>query len=420
MSCKPIRAIVPQQTQLRHFRGRPGICRRTASARPADVEMARVLKTAPFQHGFGPVQRRHRPLEAWRTARRRRADDRSRHHDLSTGVQRLERRTGKSVAIGTARPGVVTIIPAGSSSRWDIPGPVNVVQLYLPHTTLERVAGEADTSAPGDLLERTGHPDPITSRLLMSAADAIEGNAALDALFRHQLTDLLATRLLAAHAGSPTTFQPTLGGLSPNVLRRAIERLRSDSDADVSLAALASDAGLSRFHFCRAFKESTGLSPHAWLRQHRLEQAMNMLRDTDDVGRLGRSGAWLRLPNRFRCGVQEADRRDPERLAEAHALAAIALQVRQSLWGSRRSGPARTSPCPHQQRRRQTMIWKNFVGRLAITSRRRGVATAVMYGLSLTVRFTSATGEEVEIPPQAAQSTHPMISIMTRDGSRLP
>ncbi len=115
----------------------------------------------------------------------------------------------------------------------------------------------------------------------MSAADVIEGSAALDALFRQQLTELLATRLLAAHAGAPaTTFQPTLGGLSPKVLNRAIERLRSDSDTDVSLAALASDAGLSRFHFCRAFKESTGLSPHAWLRQHRLEQAMHMLRDS--------------------------------------------------------------------------------------------------------------------------------------------
>jgi AraC family transcriptional regulator len=158
---------------------------------------------------------------------------------------------------------------------------LNVVQLYLPHTTLERIAREADTAAPGELLERTGHSDPVTSRLLMSAADVLEGNAALDALFRQQLTDLLATRLLAAHAGAPTTFQPVMGGLSPNALRRAIERLRSDSDADVSLAALASDAGLSRFHFCRAFKESTGLSPHAWLRQHRLEQAMNMLRDTD-------------------------------------------------------------------------------------------------------------------------------------------
>ncbi len=115
----------------------------------------------------------------------------------------------------------------------------------------------------------------------MSAADVLEGNGALDALFRQQLTDLLATRLLAAHTGSPNTIRPVTGGLAPKALLRAIERLRSDSDADVSLAALASEAGLSRFHFCRAFKESTGLSPHAWLRQHRLEQAMNMLRDTD-------------------------------------------------------------------------------------------------------------------------------------------
>src|SRR5690606_28264251 len=91
--------------------------------------------------------------------------------------------------------------------------------------------------------------------------------------------DLLATRILAAHTGTPTAIQPVSGGLPPHLLRRAIERLRSESDADVSLAALAMDAGLSRFHFCRAFKESTGLSPHAWLRQYRLEQAMAMLRD---------------------------------------------------------------------------------------------------------------------------------------------
>ena len=142
--------------------------------------------------------------------------------------------------------------------------------------------GLVHSATPIDLLERTAHSDPVTSRLLLSAADVLGGNEALDTLFRLRLRDLLATRLLASHTASPATFQPTMGGLSPMVLRRAIKRLRSDSDADVSLAALASDAGLSRFHFCRAFKESTGLSPHAWLRKHRLEQAMNMLRDTDE------------------------------------------------------------------------------------------------------------------------------------------
>ena len=252
-----------------------------AERRPADAEMARVLHTQPLRVASDPssgtiAHWKHEPLHD--------VVEPMTHHVIMAyngSIQRMERRSGRSVAIGTFRPGVVIIIPEGSSSRWDIPKPVDVVQLYLPHTMLERVAREADTATPTDLLERTAHPDPITSRLLLTAADAMEGNGALDTLFRHQLIDLLTTRLLAAHTGSPTTIQPVLGGLSPKVLLRAIERLRSDSDADVSLAALASDAGLSRFHFCRAFKESTGLSPHAWLRHHRLEQAMNMLRDTD-------------------------------------------------------------------------------------------------------------------------------------------
>jgi AraC family transcriptional regulator len=249
--------------------------------RPANVEMARVLHTKPLRIALDASGS---AIAHWKHGALHDVVEPMADHVVMTyptGSQRLERRTGKSVAIGTARAGVVTIIPAGSSARWDIAGTVNVVQLYLPHKTLERVAGEADTTALQDLLERTGHPDPITSRLLMSAADVLDGSEALDALFRQQLSELLATRLLAAHAGPQIAPQPILGGLSPTALRRAIERLRSDSDTDVSLAALASDAGLSRFHFCRAFKESTGLSPHAWLRQHRLEQAMNMLRDTD-------------------------------------------------------------------------------------------------------------------------------------------
>ncbi|MDA9548857.1 helix-turn-helix domain-containing protein [Bradyrhizobium yuanmingense] len=247
----------------------------------AGEEMARVLGTMPFRmaldsSGAGIAHWKHEPLHDVVAPMS--------HHVIMAyngTVQRMERRSGQSVAIGTFRPGVVIIIPEGSSSRWDIPKPVDVVQLYLPQTTLKRVADEAEAGAPSELLERTAHPDPVTSRLLLSAADVLDGNEALDTLFRQQLMDLLATRLLAAHTGSPGTIAPARGGLAPKTLLRAIERLRSDSDADVSLAALAAEAGLSRFHFCRAFKDSTGLSPHAWLRQHRLEQAMNMLRDTD-------------------------------------------------------------------------------------------------------------------------------------------
>jgi hypothetical protein len=66
------------------------------------------------------------------------------------------------------------------------------------------------------------------------------------------------------------------------------------------------------------------------------------------------------------------------------------------------------------------MTRTNLVSRLTSMSRRRWIATSVIYGLSLSVRFTSAAGEEVEIPPQNTARTHPLVSIMTSDGSRLP
>ena len=66
------------------------------------------------------------------------------------------------------------------------------------------------------------------------------------------------------------------------------------------------------------------------------------------------------------------------------------------------------------------MTPKTFINLLAIVPRRRVLASTIVYGLSLAVRFTSATGEEVEIPAQSVQRTNPAISIMTNDRAQLP
>lgn len=66
------------------------------------------------------------------------------------------------------------------------------------------------------------------------------------------------------------------------------------------------------------------------------------------------------------------------------------------------------------------MVWKHFTGPRAITSRRRVVASAVMYGLSLTVRFTSATGEEIEVAPQAVQNANPVSILFYKDWPTKP
>jgi len=247
-------------------------------------------------------------------------------------MKRLERRSGRSVASGVARPDVVTIIPAGTSARWDIPGDVDVVQLYLPQGVLERISSEAGKTTSFDLVERTGHSDPITARLLTTATEVPDGNQRLDALFRQQLTELLATRLLAAHSGVSAEVLPRSGGLSPHILRRAIERLRSDSDADVSLAALARDAGLSRFHFCRAFKESTGLSPHAWLRNYRLELGMGMLRDPSQSVLSIAIALGYGSQTAFAAAFRRSTGLTPSKWRRCALSPAISLETQQSLW----------------------------------------------------------------------------------------
>jgi hypothetical protein len=63
------------------------------------------------------------------------------------------------------------------------------------------------------------------------------------------------------------------------------------------------------------------------------------------------------------------------------------------------------------------MAWNNLVNPRAITSRRRGIATALVYGLSLTVRFTSGAGEETAAQAQAVQSA--MTSVMINDGAQI-
>jgi hypothetical protein len=66
------------------------------------------------------------------------------------------------------------------------------------------------------------------------------------------------------------------------------------------------------------------------------------------------------------------------------------------------------------------MLTKTFVSLLAIAPRRKLVASAIIYGLSMAVRFTSATGEQVEIPAQSSQGTYPVMSLLVRDRAELP
>ena len=69
-------------------------------------------------------------------------------------------------------------------------------------------------------------------------------------------------------------------GLAPWQLRRAKEMLRMDLASKASPRRLADACKLSVSHFSRAFKTSTGISPHEWLVGLRVETAQSLLENS--------------------------------------------------------------------------------------------------------------------------------------------
>lgn len=51
-------------------------------------------------------------------------------------------------------------------------------------------------------------------------------------------------------------------------------------DEEFRLDELAREAGMSKFHFCRLFRKTTGLSPSRYFIRLRMEMARRLLRET--------------------------------------------------------------------------------------------------------------------------------------------
>ncbi len=68
------------------------------------------------------------------------------------------------------------------------------------------------------------------------------------------------------------------GGNEPRAVSLAKEFLSENLDEKVSLEDVAGAVGLSRYHFLRVFKRATGLPPHAFRTQQRIQRARNLMR----------------------------------------------------------------------------------------------------------------------------------------------
>src|SRR5262249_35648728 len=88
-------------------------------------------------------------------------------------------------------------------------------------------------------------------------------------------------------------FDPQVkrGGLAPHQMRLLIEFMSSRLSDKVKISELANLAGLSEYHFIRAFRRETGVTPYRYVLRMRVNRASELLRQhprksIDEIARL--------------------------------------------------------------------------------------------------------------------------------------
>lgn len=199
---------------------------------------------------------------------------------LHTSGQGVERAGGARGKNSRSLPGQGTIRPPGLS---DIYRPHGPFRCTTAHVSIPRVLAIAEAighrSPVTDLPCRFGINDPLLTSLLTTLAREVESPAQYSSLLADRLVDALIVHVLRGpHA--PLTM-PSAGRLSPAALARVRARIEDCLALPVAVADLAAEARLSPFHFSRAFKQTTGQSPHRYLTERRIERAKSLLQSGD-------------------------------------------------------------------------------------------------------------------------------------------
>ncbi|WP_246707481.1 AraC family transcriptional regulator [Mesorhizobium sp. NZP2077] len=187
---------------------------------------------------------------------------------------------GRRISFSQRRAGSIIFIPGGNSwTGWD---EGDATASYLLVSIEQRFADEVYGGMAGgrqaDLPPSIGFRDGTVEMALQRIALELKQPDPISAtMVESQATQLLVQmfRLNGVHQ------EPVKGGLSSFDLKRAVGMIEALSDGRPTLADLAKEVGVSRFHFWRAFKQSTGMTPHAFIAQRRLEQSADMLRSTN-------------------------------------------------------------------------------------------------------------------------------------------
>jgi AraC family transcriptional regulator len=185
----------------------------------------------------------------------------------------------------TLNTGDIIILPAGTSFQWrQSDNEANdTLHLYLhPHFVRTTAETTDFASAQVSLQTQFGAADEHIQHIALSLHCELKEANVIGGVYADSLAQLLAIQLLRRYS-EVKDEKVSRGGMVPRKLRKAIEFIKENLDREqtVALGAVAQAVEMSYFHFSRAFKQSTGVSPNVYMIEQRIERAKKLLSETD-------------------------------------------------------------------------------------------------------------------------------------------
>ncbi|MBV8116311.1 MAG: helix-turn-helix transcriptional regulator [Silvibacterium sp.] len=177
-------------------------------------------------------------------------------------------------------PGSVSLLPAGlrRAARVFRPLPGEASILQMRPDFVERGIGEIAKGGRVELMQRMDLSDAQIARLMESLRADVAAGLPSGALFGESIATALSAHIAQRYSTLTNRLETYRGGLARSRLNRVVEYIHAHLDNNLELSTLAEVAGLNVYHFARAFKQSTGESPHQYVLRRRIEHAKELLR----------------------------------------------------------------------------------------------------------------------------------------------
>jgi AraC family transcriptional regulator len=151
--------------------------------------------------------------------------------------------------------------------------------LALAPSFMQHASHEFTGATPLELRNQRAVRDRQILHLGLALQAELEAGCPAGRLYGEALATALAVHLLPRYAVCPPQLRSYRGGMPQARLRRVREYMQAHPDQELSLVVLAAVAQMSPYYFSRLFKQSTGLSPHQYVLQQRVEWAKRLLAD---------------------------------------------------------------------------------------------------------------------------------------------